>query len=111
MSSNIQNYSIFTHLETTNHIAITGQIDAADSLFYYAPPHSPDSYRDEAFVPVFELPTNRNVIPEDVVESCDGNEWCIFDYQATGDEALAMGSKMSFEEQDAIVQASMNGLS
>ncbi|XP_072027009.1 uncharacterized protein [Amphiura filiformis] len=85
----------------------TWQIEASDSLFYYALPNGPDSYKDEAFVPVFSPPTNPNVLPDDVIAACDGNEWCIFDFQATGDMEVALASKASFEEQDIIIEASM----
>ncbi|XP_072026993.1 uncharacterized protein [Amphiura filiformis] len=86
----------------------TWQIEAADSLFYYAPLYGPSSYKDEAFVPVFSPPNNPNVVPDDVIAACDGNEWCIFDFQATGDMEVALASKASLEEQEAIIEASMN---
>ena len=92
------------------HAFISGQISADDSLFYYNPLFGPDTYRDENFIPVFEPPTNLEVLPEEVIAVCNGDEWCLFDYQATGDMEVAMASRESFEEQSAIVEASMNGM-
>ena len=48
-------------------------------------------------------------MPEEVIAVCNGDEWCLFDYHATGDMEVAMASRESFEEQSAIVEASMNG--
>ena len=40
-----------------------------------------------------------------------GNEWCIFDLQATADEDVAMASKVAYEEAEAVKNASENGKS
>ncbi|XP_072038779.1 uncharacterized protein [Amphiura filiformis] len=81
--------------------------DASDSLFYYHPLTSYDTFRDDAFTPVFTAPDNDNV-PDEVLQMCDGNEWCVFDSLATGDIAVGLASKATFEEQEAIFEASMN---
>ena len=38
-----------------------------------------------------------------------GNEWCMFDFQATGDEDIAVASKIAYEEINAVINASSGG--
>ena len=83
----------------------SGQIAANESLFYYRDGFTPDTYRDEGFRPVFEFTQPSPVI----LDACDGNEWCVFDLQVTGDMEVAMASKNAYDEQVAVTNASMEG--
>ncbi|XP_072026699.1 protein mesh-like [Amphiura filiformis] len=82
------------------------QIDAVDSIFYYSQGMGPSYYRYDSFTPIFSFPMNPDVSDEEAAALCGDNQWCLFDYHATGDADIAMASRDALEEQMAVLEAS-----
>ena len=97
-------HSTHTHTHTHTH---TGQISEEESLFTYPPGMTTDDYSYPDHSPVFLDELLPNADPE-IVEFCDGDPQCVYDYTETNDSSIANSTKMTnMENVNNSVQASM----
>lgn len=66
---------------------LKGNVSVEDSLFYRQPGVVPVVFYPD-FQPV-EFPSNPLVSDLQLLNTCDGDPFCIFDFQATGNQNIA----------------------
>lgn len=81
----------------------TGEIDAAESLFFYELGNDHESLTDRDYRPIFEPVTNPFLDQTLVEQVCGTNQFCIFDYQTTGSQSFAENSVEEFEQLEEAV--------
>ena len=69
----------------------TGQISQNESLFTYADGQNVTTFANPNHVPVFLDEVVANTAPE-IVQSCNNDPMCIFDYNQTGDANVGMAT-------------------
>ena len=69
-----------------------------------------ESHTDRDFQPVFEPSTNSTVNQTLVEEVCGTNRFCIFDFQATGSQAIAKSTLQSVNDYETAVESKEIGL-
>ncbi|XP_063969496.1 sushi domain-containing protein 2-like [Lytechinus pictus] len=80
-------------------------IDAVQSLFYYELGMDHDFHTRRSYRPVFQPPINPLVNQSLVVEVCGTNQFCIFDFQATGSQSFAQNFVDSFSTYQQAVES------
>lgn len=74
------------------------------SLFTYIRGYTTENYFDDAFVPIFLDEVNATLRNEsEQVCGGGGNIGCVFDYIATENKQLALGTKQASEDAKAAV--------
>ncbi|XP_076437418.1 uncharacterized protein LOC143276674 [Babylonia areolata] len=87
----------------------TWAVTNSTSLFYYTEGRSTMDYTNNSFVPIFLSEVNETVKANAYAE-CGGeqNIGCVFDFIATGNKALAVGTKTVKEEVDTSIASAEN---
>ncbi|KAL8615010.1 hypothetical protein ACOMHN_051871 [Nucella lapillus] len=89
----------------------TWAITDASSNFIYAEGLNTASYTNESFVPIFLSEVNRTVKTHaEQVCGGDSDVGCIFDFIATGDESLAVGTKAVKEQVESTLKTAQNSV-
>jgi hypothetical protein len=78
-------------------------ITKAESFFTYGKDKSYDTYKNEQFQPSFTPPDPRTM-PSDVVEMCEGEFECLYDYATTKNIALANHTLMTAQKYNQTIQ-------
>ncbi|XP_038064903.1 protein mesh-like [Patiria miniata] len=74
------------------------EIVSDQSLFHYEKGLGHDYYQDPTFVPDFTPPTDVELDrPEDLVRICQGNQFCEYDLQTTGNIEVAKATMLAYD--------------
>lgn len=78
-----------------------GAIDPNRSYFFYRNGQGPANFTHPEFIPKFlsDFPEDRQ---KDAEEKCGNNVECKFDFLATGNEEIALNTKVVKEDEDAV---------
>ncbi|XP_077984790.1 protein mesh-like [Glandiceps talaboti] len=79
---------------------LTWNVSEDRSLFRYDIAESYTSINQYDYIPILDLPD----VPDDVVDMCDGNDQCIFDYQMTGSDEIALVSKGAVAMYETLIE-------
>ena len=93
---------IYTYLRTFNYvhmILISGQINQAESIFTYGLSQSVDTFSNPNHTPPFLDEILSSLMNNSTLMNvCDGNAECLFDFSQTGDAEVGMAA-MEFENE------------
>ncbi|XP_041471024.1 sushi domain-containing protein 2-like [Lytechinus variegatus] len=84
-----------------NQFAKSWEINPAESLFLYDQGKNHDFFQDNDFVPAFNPPDGNLPTYLDtqvIVDTCDGNTYCIYDIQSTGFLQLGKATKKAYDD-------------
>ena len=87
----------------------SGAVSADESLFYYEPGTDHDSVSDANYMPAFTPMINPDVDQALVLEVCGSDQFCIFDFQATGSETFAQAAVQTFQQYEAALESTSIG--
>ena len=68
-----------------------GEIHPEDSLFTYPADTTAQNFSNPDHIPVFLSDIMESASPE-ILEACGGNPECVFDYAATGNPEIGLGT-------------------
>ncbi|XP_030833847.1 sushi domain-containing protein 2 isoform X2 [Strongylocentrotus purpuratus] len=84
-----------------NQFGKSWEINPVDSLFLYDQGQNHDYFQDNDFVPDFTAPDGNlptYLDSQTVVDTCDGNTYCIYDIQSTGLLQLGKATKKAYDD-------------
>ena len=86
-------------------MSIAGRISESQSLFTYTDVPYSAYHNDETWTPSFFDDTVSNASMQ-VLNACKGDQQCIYDYAATGNAAIGIGTMETNEDFDTAVTES-----
>ena len=84
---------------------MTGMVeDQPESLFTYLPYTSLDSFSNSSYKPLFDLHHEDSIL-----DSCDGDVFCAFDFAVTGDVSFGQATRAIVIEESRVLSLTEPG--